>query len=222
MSSCNCRPYKNVLVVASHPDDECISMAGTISRHVHAGDTVNVLLLSKGPMSRTDADIAVIKRSHDSAVNASRILGYTVNWADFPDQQFDSVSLLEITQTIEREIEKVKADVVYTHSECERNFDHRLTHDATMDATRLSVNEVYCYETPSSTEWSDKRFDPNYYVDITDTFDLKKQGLLCYNSEMRESPHPRSIQYIEALARTRGGEIGVELAESFYQVKRLG
>jgi len=170
-------------------------------------------------MARTDADIAVIKRSHDSAVNASRILGYTVNWASFPDQQFDTIPLLTITQTIEREIEKVNPDVVYTHTLNCRNFDHRITHDATMDATRLGINEIYCYETVSSTEWSDAPFDPQCYVDITDTFDLKLQALSCYSKEMRESPHPRSESGVRSLAMTRGATVGLKYAEAFEVIR---
>ena len=212
----------NVLVISAHPDDEILGPGSTIAKHVQSGDTVNVLLLSKGGLSRDGTDISLIQKVHLSTVKASKLLGYKVNWENFPDQGFDTVGILNISKAIEREIDRVNPDIMYTHSNSDRNLDHRIAYDASMVATRISIKNIYCYEVPSSTEWGDRPFHANYFVDVTDTFDLKLQALSCYNSEMREPPHPRSNQYIEGLARVRGGQIGVEYAESFCQVRRLG
>ena len=211
-----------VLVVCAHPDDEILGPGATIAKHVQSGDTVNVLLLSRGGLSRDGTDLSLIQKVHQSTVKASKLLGYNVNWENFPDQEFDTVSILSIAKAIEREIDRTNPDIMYCHSNVDRNLDHRIAYDASMVATRISIKNIYCFEVPSSTEWGDRPFNANYFVDITDTFDLKLQAILLYTSEVREPPHPRSNQYIEGLARVRGGQIGVEYAESFCQVRRLG
>ena len=71
----------------------------------------------------------------------------------------------------------------------------------------------------SSTEWSydygRKGFNPNVFVDIEESIDLKLKSLSCYRYVMRDSPHPRSEKVLKALATFRGAQIGYSYAESF-------
>jgi hypothetical protein len=43
----------------------------------------------------------------------------------------------------------------------------------------------------------------------------KIDAMRCYRSELRAFPHPRSSEYLEALARVRGGQSGTPAAEAF-------
>ena len=62
---------------------------------------------------------------------------------------------------------------------------------------------------------------PNWFVDISDTFDLKLAALEAYAAELRPWPHPRSKQGVEYLARWRGATIGTEAAEAFMLGRQL-
>jgi len=210
-----------VLVVAAHGDDETLGAGGVMARHVRSGDTVHALILSRGGTSRNGVDLSLIDKIHESTLNAAKIIGFIPRWENFPDQLFDTVSQLEINKTVERHIKEINPNIIYTHHN-DLNLDHRITHDAVVVATRTKRINVHCFEVPSSTELSETPFMPNYWVDITSTLDLKKRACLCYNSEMRESPHARSLEYIEALATIRGGQANVKYAEAFSTVKRLG
>lgn len=42
-----------------------------------------------------------------------------------------------------------------------------------------------------------------------------------YKSELREFPHPRSVDAIETLTKKRGSEIGIKYAESFYLIREI-
>lgn len=78
---------------------------------------------------------------------------------------------------------------------------------------------ILSFEVPSSTGWfgtsSAGAFTPNYYVDITDTLEVKKKALAAYAEEIRPWPHARSIEAVEHLARMRGSSVGLEAAEAF-------
>jgi LmbE family N-acetylglucosaminyl deacetylase len=112
---------------------------------------------------------------------------------------------------------------VLTHHAGDLNIDHRIVHDAVLVATRpqprCTVEELLFFEIPSSSEWrppaSGVMFSPNYYVNISTTFEIKIKALEIYQEELRNFPHPRSLMAIEAQARWRGATVGVDSAEAF-------
>jgi LmbE family N-acetylglucosaminyl deacetylase len=87
------------------------------------------------------------------------------------------------------------------------------------------VKEIYAFETLSSTEWSDRgigpSFNPNRFVDISDQLERKLNALAVYRSELREFPHPRSLEGARALARVRGACVGVAAAEAFEVIRQI-
>ena len=96
----------------------------------------------------------------------------------------DSVPLLDVTQSVEQQIDELKPDVIYTHHIGDLNIDHQITHKAVMTACRpqpnFSVKEIYAFEVLSSTEWQtqiSEYFVPNVFVDITDFLSIKMQAL---------------------------------------------
>lgn len=218
---------KGVLVVAAHPDDEVLGCGATISKHVVAQDRVWVLILSEGIASRANLS-TVQKNKHKKALLASarranRILSVKrLIVKNFPDNQFDSVPLLKIIHSIEEVISEFKPDIVYTHHFGDTNIDHRRTLEAVFTAARpmedSPVEEILSFEIPSSSEWNFNKqdtFRPNVFIDVKDSFDKKINALSEYKSELREFPHPRSLKYIESLARVRGGNVGFKKAEAF-------
>jgi LmbE family N-acetylglucosaminyl deacetylase len=64
-------------------------------------------------------------------------------------------------------------------------------------------------------------FNPNWFVDVSHTLQLKLQALQAYQNELRPFPHPRSVKAVEALAQWRGATVGVEAAEGFVLGRKL-
>ena len=115
-----------------------------------------------------------------------------------------------------------------THFRGDLNIDHRIVNQAVITAARpkenSKVRELLSFETASSTEWSFGsygNFNPDLFVDITDEFQLKCEAMSCYTGELCDQPHPRSLQSLEALAKYRGSQSGVLLAESFETIFRM-
>lgn len=213
-----------VLAIAAHPDDEVLGCGGTLLRHKQDGDDSFVILLGEGPTSRGSGE----NQAAEEAKKAQSILGTQLAaHLSFPDQRFDTLALLDVAKELEKHIDQIKPDIVYTHHYSDINQDHRVTSEAVMIACRAVpgqfVKRVYFWENLSSTEWSPKAnpFKAQHYVDIHAQLPKKIEAMKAYSSELREFPHPRSIKGIESLAQLRGCEAGFEAAEAFELFRSL-
>ena len=216
---------KKILVVAAHPDDEVLGCGATIAKHVALGNEVRVIILGEGVRARRGVKNArqKIKTLELEATKANRFLGVSRTiFLGLPDNALDNVSLLTIIQKIERIIERYMPQLVYTHHHGDVNIDHQLTARAMQAVCRplpeSSIEMVLAFEVASSTEWSfqsDRIFAPNVFYDVSGFFDKKIKAMELYQSEIRQFPHPRSSEYLRALARVRGGQAGFNFAEGF-------
>ena len=118
--------------------------------------------------------------------------------------------------------------MVYTHHYGDLNVDHRRTFEAVLTACRpvnCSVKKLLCFEVLSSTEWNAQTaanvFLPNYFVDVGKYLDKKIAALSEYTTEMREYPHPRSLEGVKILAKLRGMAVGADSAEAFELVREI-
>lgn len=220
---------KNILVVASHPDDETIGCGGTLAKHIAEGDSVAIITLTNGVGSRIGRNKDQILREK-YALKAMDALGVTwIGKGNFPDNRMDSVDILEICKFLEEHKKKFYPDLIYTHSHSDLNVDHRITFEAVLTAYRPqpeeSYSEIRLFETPSSTDFSIDSlygpFSPNLFVNISNFWEKKLEALNFYETEMRNYPHSRSYQKIKALAEYRGGSSGLELAEAFEIVRKI-
>ena len=141
----------------------------------------------------------------------------------------DSLDRLDIIKVIEEEVSRLRPTIVVTHHWGDLNIDHRVTHEAVITACRPqpgnSVKQILAFEIPSSTEWqinySGNTFNPNWFEDVTENFDIKLKALECYQSEMREWPHPRSNENVRNLAKYRGSSVGYRFAEAFILLRKV-
>lgn len=227
---------KKILVVAAHPDDEILGVGGTVAKHAAAGDEVYALILGEGQTSRgehrEDISQEIVNELHRNTLDSAAKVGYRdVYFADFPDNRFDQVDLLDIVKAVEHKIREIQPEIVYTHYSGDLNIDHQYTARAVLTATRpigeYPVKEIYAFETLSSTEWNfdysaQPAFCPNVYVDITSYYAQKEAAMNCYVSELCSFPHPRSLEGMDVLSRTRGMAAGLKRAESFMLIRKIG
>jgi len=219
--------YHSILVLAAHPDDEVLGCGGTIAKFADEGAKVHVAFLADGVLAREGgavSHVAALGTRRAAAQKACGILGVaSLSFGDFPDNRMDAVALLDVTKAAEALIARHQPQAVFTHHAGDVNIDHRRLHEAVVAACRPQpghpVKTLLCFEVPSSTEWqlpgSAPAFVPNWFVDVSRTFERKLLALEAYSAELREWPHPRSRQGVGHLAHWRGASVGVDAAEAF-------
>jgi LmbE family N-acetylglucosaminyl deacetylase len=208
-----------VLVIAAHPDDEVLGVGGTIAKHTDSGDDVHILIVTEGTTHQYDDTELIEEKKRQAELCADTLGASTVHFGDLPDMKLDQIPHVEVNSVIENVCDEITPDVVYTHSQREVNLDHHAVHESTIVATRpgSGVSTVLAYETPSSTDFATNidGFTPTLFTDIEDYLDLKTDAFNCYETEVREYPHPRSSESIRSIAKARGAASGNRAAETF-------
>ena len=214
------------LIVVSHPDDEILGFGGTGYVCKLKGEIIQPVILCGKVVARTK------KPTDPELINdikeANNLLGFNEpSLGDFPNLSMNTIPHLSIVKFIENQILKFKPDRIFTHHPNDINDDHKIVSNACLAASRLSqrnptvkpIKALYFMEILSSTEWSydmgRQGFNPNIFIDISNSIIKKIDSLKCYRNVMRESPHPRSEEVLKALATFRGSQIGYKYAEAF-------
>ena len=211
---------QKVLILAAHPDDETLGAGATIARLAAEGHYIHLVTFTDG----------VGARGHDAPNRNSKLeevsekLGISsYACGQFPDNQLDSVPLLELCKFLEHEV-TFTPDIIFTHHPDCLNIDHELVYRATVTVFRPQTKKkqtILSYAVPSSTDYNPRsNFCGNVYYDVSTTYNTKLECLKeHYASEMRTYPHSRSYKNIENLMKVSGAEIGVPYAEKFELIR---
>lgn len=228
---------KKILIVVAHPDDEILGLGATMHKIIRETNCeTRVVILGEGITSRSDnRDTEIWKKElqiHRSNIeSATATIGYgNVSVYDFPDNRFDSVDLLDLVKTIEKEKQDFNPDIIFTHHGGDVNIDHQMTFQAVNTACRPmeqeNVRSIITFETASGTEWiastDPRRFVPNFYFSIgKEDLDAKIKAMESYEFEKRPYPHPRSPEALEIIAKRWGTVVGTQMAEAFCVVRHI-
>ncbi len=207
----------NILFVVAHPDDEAYGPYGTMAKLVKEGHKVTLFCLCNG--ERPGFEQVATERVFALKANCEHL---GIDWKIWNNKDL-SLELNDTAHLLTELIAKYKPEVVYTHNISDINHDHRVLADATMIACRpkpdSSVNKLYFFEVPSSTDWTFSQiepvFQPTTYVDISNYIETKKLALSRYHTETYEFPDARSIEASTTLAKYRGYQVGMSYAEAF-------
>lgn len=202
---------KRVMVIAAHPDDEVLGCAGTLALHIEQGHEVVCVIACQG---------------HEAAMTqAHKILGITeTHRLGFPDQRLDECVLQDLIKPIEVVVAEFHPQIIYGQFGGDVNRDHHMLFEAIKVVSRppdRHLEAVYAFDTASSTEWGFPRsFVPDTWVDIGSTLAQKLDAMACYVDELRDYPHPRSLEALKYRAHAWGNQACLDAAEVFMTIRR--
>ncbi|GAA2755856.1 PIG-L deacetylase family protein [Actinopolymorpha rutila] len=195
------RDVARVLAVAAHPDDLDFLAGGTIAGWARAGLEVAICIVTNGDagqLGQTPRDqVAAVRQAEARA--AARELGVAdVTFLGYSDSRVEVT--LALRRDVARQIRRVRPDLVLTWApERTQDFirsnhpDHRAVGEATLcaiypdAANRFIHPELHDDEGwqpwRASQAWLMGAAEPNAYVDITDTVDIKVEALRAHRSQ---------------------------------------
>ena len=201
-----------VLVLAPHPDDEVFGCGGAIMRHIAAGDSLRVCIVTNGEYRAENVEQQSIysKIRQEESYNAAAILGYGKPefWGQ-PDRSLEYGEFL--VQRIESAITELGADLVYAPSIYEMHPDHRALGMAALEAVRRQDSSLKL----AMYEIGVPLTRPNLLLDITNLRERKQNAMACFVSQLQEQPYD---EHIGALNRFRTYTLGSEVtaAEAYF------
>jgi len=219
-----------ILVIAPHPDDEVLGCGATIKKYSAKGGEVYLCIATKA--YTPDWTQEFINNRKKEINNAVKVLGIKkVYFLDFPAVKLDTIPQKELNDAISKIVKEIKPEIVFIPFAGDINKDHKLAAEASLVALRpkpdSTVRKVFYYEVLSETEWSkpaqkiEDVFIPSFYEDASDFLKDKLKAMKCYRSELKEYPHPRSLEGIKISAQKRGTECGKKAAEAFMLVREI-
>ena len=211
-----------VLVIAAHPDDELLGCGGVIASHTRNGDRVRSIILCEGETMRSQDG----GEKKSATEDAAKILGVElVKSVGLPDQHLDTIPIVDVITPIEQAVREYHPNIIYVHSGADINKDHQIVFEAALVALRPKnefIEEVYSFYTVGATEWGYPRsFNPDTWIGFSEN-DMKNKlnAFACYETELCEYPHPRSLEAVKNLAKMIGNQCCMEYAEAFETVRR--
>lgn len=196
----------SILAIGAHPDDIEFGCSATLMRHKKHGCKIHLLVLTKGEASG-DPKI----REEECRKSAEFIGVERLFFGGMEDTKIKND--VKTIMVIERIIDQVQPNIIYSHSYNAIHQDHRNTAYSTLSAGRR-CKKILMYESPRTL----KDFSPQVYVDIEEEFEQKKKILIFFSSQSNKEwgvNRSKSIFAFEGLAAYRGYQAGVRWAEAF-------
>ena len=148
-----------------------------------------------------------------------------VYYMNMPTTELESVDSSEAIGEIGGIFRKINPELLILPDYNDAHSDHKRVFDWCYACSKVfrfpSIKQIMTMEIISETDFGSPLdpFKANYYVDISDYMDGKIHAMEIYDTELSDSPFPRSIENIKALAMVNGAKAGVRYAEAFRLIK---
>ncbi len=217
----------NVLVVSPHPDDETLGAGGTLLKLKKQGH--KIYWLNVTDMKAEDGWRAEhIAHRKEQIIGIRSYYGFEAFYnLAFPTAKLSSIDEGKIIGAIKNVYDEVRPYWLIIPGNYDAHSDHHVVYNCCMAAAKTFrapyIKRVTTMEILSETEfgYQQEKFQPNLFVDITSELDEKIEAMKIYDTEIEDSPFPRNLVNLTALAKIRGGESLTQYAEAFCIVKQI-
>ena len=195
----------SILAIGAHPDDIEFGCGGTLIKYSNKGHRLFLLVMTEGGLGASS------KVRAKEQLDSKAIMGVeNIFWGGYEDTHL--MVDKDIINKVESVISKVKPDFIFCHFPDDTHQDHRHLAQATMSATRY-IRNVLFYEGPTT-----QNFNPQVFVDITETLDKKIEALKAHRSQVTKTniEDLTIVELARSSANFRGIQGRVKYAEAFH------
>ena len=223
----------NIMIISPHPDDAEFGAAGSVARWVKEGKKVVYLICTGGEKGTSDLsvnpeDLTLLRRKEQQ--DAANILGVSeVIFLGYEDQGLEDTP--EFRKEIVRYIRLFRPETLITADPYRRYIwhrDHRITGQVVLDAAFPYARDHLSYpdllregllphKVKEMLFWGSEH--PNYYSDITDTFEQKLAALKCHHSQVGGRQFRSIARLLRERSETAAANETFNLAEAFYRAE---
>lgn len=218
-----------VLAVYAHPDDADVACAGTLARWAKAGSEVHLVVCTDGGKGTPDPDVDVISlaaRRAGELAEAAGVTGITSHRGlGMTDGEIENTH--ELRGELVGWIRRLRPEVVLGHDPTAVFFaqhyfnhhDHREVGWALLDALSpaAALPHYFAEQGPAhqvSVAYLSGTLEPDVWVDVTETIDVKVAAVGCHRSQLPESGN-WADDVVRGRAAEEGTRAGVPFAEGF-------
>lgn len=222
----------DVMIIAPHPDDPEFGIGGTVAKWTSEGKKVAYAICTNGNKGSNDPAMSPqaltdIRRGEQQ--QAATVLGVEqVVFLEHDDQSLEDTP--DFRKELVRLIRSCRPDTIAAPDPYRKYIwhrDHRITGQVVLDAVypfardRLSFPELLeqgfmPHKVRELLFWGAEQ--PNFFSDVTNTFDRKLNALYCHKSQVTHFPKGWEDGF-KSMHAQRAKDRGFELAETFYRVE---
>jgi N-acetylglucosamine malate deacetylase 1 len=203
-----------ILVLVAHSDDEVLGCGGTIAKYAKEGEDVVAIIFSDADPVNRSTDF-IVKRRKES-IEAGKILGIkdTV-FLGLADNPFGAeLKSKHIRKRLEKIINGFSPKVIFTHCPDDPHPMHAYIPKLVKEIVNDKDIEIYTFSIGSPFKVA-QRDMPRLYMDISNTFELKRKALKLFKSQNNYIWYYKSIAYM--LNKVAGLQSHHKYAEVFYK-----
>jgi LmbE family N-acetylglucosaminyl deacetylase len=223
--------FRRALVLFAHPDDAEFGFGGTVAKWAAEGTEVHYVCVTDGSAGSNEPgvtrdDMRPVREREQR--EACRVLGVaSCTFLEFVDGEVELT--LDLRRAVTRQVRRIRPDVIVATDPSRlwnraRDYvnhpDHKAVGEAALCAvmpdapTRVQFPELLDeglepFEVP--TLWLGSE-EPDTYVDITDTLEVKLKALACHESQMKGLPYE---EWVTRRAAEVGAAAGMQHAEGY-------
>ncbi len=201
---------KIILAIGAHPDDIEIGCAGTLYNYSKQGAEIYYIIATLGEKCEVETQdfISLVeKRKSESLTAANHNSVEEIFYLSLPDTFIEHNG--HTVSGIENIINRIRPDLIFTHTLQDKHQDHKNLAYSTISACRRNKTNILHYETPSTSQ----SFLPVVFSDISLNMEVKIDILKCFTSQNEKKYLDNDA--IMGLARYRGYTSGSKYAEAF-------
>ena len=198
----------NILAIGAHPDDIEFGCGGALIKYTRKSHRLFLLVMTGGGLGGSSSVRMKEQQASGKILGAEKIF-----WGGYEDTHL--IVETDLIGKIEAVIAEVKPDFIFCNFPDDTHQDHRHLAQAIMSATRY-IRNVLFYEGPTT-----QNFNPQVFVDISDTLEMKVEALKAHNSQvMKTNIEDLSIvEVARSSANFRGIQGRVKYAEAFHSLR---